>query len=113
MGLTSPLGHTLTLETGKKGTIIGVIKDAHFSSLRDNIDPLIMSLDNKQGGTILVRIAPGHIRETMAGLKQLCTSMNPGSGFSIPDLLTSNMKSCMPMKNLPGGWAPALLFWPS
>jgi len=82
MGLTSPLGHTLTLETGKKGTIIGVIKDAHFSSLRDNIDPLIMSLDNKQGGTILVRIAPGHIRETMAGLKRLCTSMNPGSDFS-------------------------------
>jgi len=82
MGLTTPLGHTLTLETGKKGTIIGVIKDAHFSSLRDNIDPLIMSLDNKQGGTILVRIAPGHIRETMAGLKLLCTSMNPGSGFS-------------------------------
>lgn len=81
MGLTSPLGHTLTLETGKKGTIIGVIKDAHFSSLCGNIDPLIMSLDNKQGGAILVRIAPGHIRETMAGLKRLCTSMNPGSGF--------------------------------
>lgn len=41
-----------------------------------------MSLDNRQGGTILVRIAPGHVGETMAGLKRLCTSMNPGSGFT-------------------------------
>lgn len=53
----NPLGQTLTANTGNNGekrslTIIGVIKDFHFRSLRETIAPLIM-LNNPYGGLII------------------------------------------------------------
>ena len=53
----SPLGQILTASVGNNGerrslTVIGVIKDFHFRSLRETIAPLIM-LNNPYGGLII------------------------------------------------------------
>ncbi|HEY9488606.1 MAG TPA: ABC transporter permease [Chryseosolibacter sp.] len=53
----NPLGQILTADMGKIGekrslTVIGVIKDFHFRSLRETISPLIM-LNNPYGGLII------------------------------------------------------------
>jgi putative ABC transport system permease protein len=53
----NPLGQTLTANLGKDGekkslTVIAVIKDFHFRSLREAIAPLIM-LNNPYGGLII------------------------------------------------------------
>ncbi|MDQ2656209.1 MAG: ABC transporter permease, partial [Bacteroidota bacterium] len=52
----NPLGQTLTANVGNDEkrtlTVIGVIKDFHFRSLREPIDPLIM-LNNPYGGLII------------------------------------------------------------
>ena len=53
----NPLGQTLTAKLGNNGvkrnlTVIGVIKDFHFRSLRETIAPLIM-LNNPYGGLII------------------------------------------------------------
>jgi putative ABC transport system permease protein len=53
----NPLGQILTAKTGNNGekrslTVIGVIKDFHFRSLRESIAPLIM-INNPYGGLII------------------------------------------------------------
>ncbi|MBK5279690.1 MAG: ABC transporter permease [Bacteroidia bacterium] len=53
----NPLGKTLTASTDNNGgksslTVIGVVKDFHFRSLRETISPLMM-LNNPYGGLII------------------------------------------------------------
>jgi hypothetical protein len=77
-----PIGKPLAL-WGRKGTIIGVMKDFHFSSLHDPIQPLVISRGERaNGGTILVRTGPGDIRQTLAGLERTCKHLNPNFSFS-------------------------------
>ena len=67
----------------RKGRIIGILKDFHFNSLHQNIEPLVIRLsENQNWGSILVRIEPGKTREALAGLEKLCKEMNPGYPFT-------------------------------
>src|SRR6185312_12495768 len=54
-----PIGKPITF-WGKKGTIIGVLKDFHFNSLHEPIRPLVLSLgESATFGEILIRTQPG------------------------------------------------------
>jgi len=78
----NPIGKPVAL-WGRKGTIIGVMKDFHFSSLHDPIQPLVISRGERAGGgTILVRTGPGDIRKTLAGLERIYKRLNPNFSFS-------------------------------
>ena len=77
IGYKDPIGKRLTF-WGKKGTIIGVVKDFHFSSLRLPIEPLILRLhDNATWGTALIKTEKGKTKEALASLEQLCKTLNP------------------------------------
>jgi len=66
-----------------RGRVIGVLKDFHFSSLQQAIDPLIVRLDeNWSWGTILVRTHVGETREAIAGLEKICRELNPKFPFT-------------------------------
>jgi putative ABC transport system permease protein len=81
-GYQNPVGKPITW--GKRiGTIIGVLKDFHFNSMHQAIDPLIIRLDENWGwGTILVRTKAGTTKETIAGLEKICTNLNPQFPFT-------------------------------
>jgi putative ABC transport system permease protein len=82
IGYKDPLGKPIT-QWGKKGTIIGVMKDFHFNSLRIQIIPLILRLgENISWGTALVRTAPGQTREALSGLEKICKTLNPKFPFT-------------------------------
>ncbi|MFT3934812.1 MAG: ABC transporter permease [Chitinophagaceae bacterium] len=82
MGFTNPVGQT-AIWGNHPGTIIGLLKDFHFNSMHQNIDPLIVRLDENWGwGTILIRVKPGQTKQTMAGLEQICKSLNPKVPFT-------------------------------
>lgn len=82
MGLKDPVGQTITWGE-RKGAIIGVLKDFHFSSMHQAIEPLIIRLNERQPwGTILVRIKAGNTQQTLAGLEKLCHSLNPKFPFT-------------------------------
>jgi putative ABC transport system permease protein len=82
IGYTNPVGKSLTLY-GKKGKIIGVLKDFHFSSLRDPIKPLIIRLDETETeGSILVRTQPGQTKQALETIEKLCRELNPNFTFS-------------------------------
>lgn len=82
IGYKDPIGQMLTWR-GLQGPVIGVLKDFHFNSIHQAIDPLIIRLDeNWSWGTILVRTKAGKTKEALAGLEKLCGTLNPGFPFT-------------------------------
>ncbi|MBI3717180.1 MAG: ABC transporter permease [Sphingobacteriales bacterium] len=82
MNLTQPIGATVSWGN-HEGKVIGVLKDFHFSSMHETIEPLIMRLDeNWNWGTILVRIKSTQTKEAIADLEKLCKQVNPDFPFT-------------------------------
>lgn len=82
IGYTDPIGKPFIWGTNK-GEIIGVLKDFHFSSMHDAIEPLFIRLDTSpKWGTLLVRTTAGKTQTTLAALEKLCKTINPGIPFS-------------------------------
>ncbi|MFQ5824979.1 MAG: ABC transporter permease [bacterium] len=84
MEMRSPIGKRLKAY-GRDGRIIGVVKDFHFRSLHDKINPLILNL-----GTfgkeydffhLTVRINPGNIPETLKFIEGVWQKHVPESPF--------------------------------
>lgn len=82
MGYKDPVGQPISWGN-RKGQIIGVLKDFHFNSMHQVIDPLIVRLDEDwTWGTIMIRIEAGKTKEVLAGLEKICRSVNPKFPFS-------------------------------
>jgi len=82
MKLQSSLGKHITL-FGKKGEIIGVIKDFHFNSLHDPILPLIIDLKEElEFGTALVRIEDGKTASVLPQIQTIVKELNPTKTFT-------------------------------
>jgi len=68
---------------GKKGHIVGVLKDFHFASLHDQIQPLVLALDDHLDfGTLLISNRTGDMRTVLSRLQSLCHDLNPQFPFS-------------------------------
>jgi ABC-type antimicrobial peptide transport system permease subunit len=82
IGYKDPVGKSLTF-WGKKGTIIGVVKDFHFNSLHVPINPLILRLVKIETfGSVLVRTEAGKTKEALTGLGKVCKTLNPKFPFT-------------------------------
>jgi putative ABC transport system permease protein len=82
IGYKDPIGKPLTFWE-KKGTIIGVVKDFHFNSLHEPINPLVIRYGEKEGyGAVLVRTEAGKIKQAISGLEKLCKQLNPKFPFT-------------------------------
>jgi putative ABC transport system permease protein len=82
LGYPDPVGQYLTM-WGNKGKIVGVVKDFHFSSLHDQIKPLILRFSaNVDYGSILVRTMPGKTKEALASLETVAKQLNPNFQFT-------------------------------
>ena len=82
IGYKDPINKPFTM-WGKKGKIIGVLKDFHFNSLKEQIQPLVVRLgDTVHYGNILVRTKPGQTQQAVATLEKLCKELNPKFTFT-------------------------------
>jgi len=76
-GYKDPIGMPLTFWE-KKGTIIGVVKDFHFNSLHEPIQPMVIRYGENLGyGVALVRTEAGKTREAIASIEKICRELNP------------------------------------
>lgn len=66
---------------GRKGEILGVVKDFHFASLHRKIYPLAMFIEPQQYNMMLVRMKSGHIRETLGELEDQWQNLVPHRPF--------------------------------
>jgi len=64
-GWRDPFVCTLENGFGYKGKVIGVVKDFHFASLHQPVSPLVMMLNTKLQGFLLVKIAAGKEKEVL------------------------------------------------
>jgi len=82
IGYSDPIGQPLSI-WGKKGKIIGVVKDFHINSLHEQILPLIVWLNTgKKYGSILVRTQAGETRAALTSLRGLAKQFHPSFPFS-------------------------------
>ena len=87
MGWKDPLNEHLNWKEDSLGIgspVIGVVKDYHFLSLEENIEPMFLSMDKKNVGylvSMLVRIAPGEIPGSIEKIKKIWQEISPDKPF--------------------------------
>ncbi|HVS97928.1 MAG TPA: FtsX-like permease family protein, partial [Puia sp.] len=94
IGSRNPIGRTLTM-WGRKGRIIGVLKDFNFKPVRERIIPLVLFtfFHPRPYGTILVRTRAGKTRQALSILQSLCRQTNPGFPFTYQFSAESYLRS--------------------
>jgi len=78
LGLKHPLGSYLYTPYTKKGDIIGVVKNFNFSSLHQQIEPLIFLLKPQYMSYVVVRINPAEKKEALAHIHTVWDKFNKG-----------------------------------
>ena len=82
MDLKEPVGQWLSDRSGKfKGTIVGLVKDYHFTPLRQKIEPLILIYYPPDCGLLLARLKPGNVSRTLADVEAVWKKFAPGFPF--------------------------------
>jgi putative ABC transport system permease protein len=61
-------------------TVIGVLEDFHYESLRSRIEPLVLKLGNSRGNLIL-RVRPQEVAGTLETLREKWAGLLPGEPF--------------------------------
>ena len=81
MKMKNPIGQPLSF-WGNQGTIVGVVKDFHFGSLKESIFPMIIRSEGYSEFNIaFVKYNAGIEKQTLAALEQLHTNLNPAFPF--------------------------------
>ncbi len=80
----SAIGKGFEWGLGKKGKIIGVVKDFHFNSLQQKVIPVVMHilpLNSGWYGYLSVRIKTGNVRQTIRSLVKVWSYYLPDNPF--------------------------------
>jgi putative ABC transport system permease protein len=83
LGFASPdeaLNKPFEINGGKKGTIIGVVKDFHFASMQNKIEPLVMHIWPWLN-YLLVRFDPAQASVVVNNIKTAMNKVEPGNPF--------------------------------
>jgi len=97
-GLTSPLNENLDSysRNHRKGKIVGVVKDFHFASLHDKIEPLIIEYEPEWTGHLSLKISAGKTKAILDYVKKTIDTLAPNSLFAyefLDDRLNALYKS--------------------
>jgi putative ABC transport system permease protein len=80
------VGRKISLQTGANVTdqtaytVVGVVKDFHFATVRHKLEPLFM-LYNRDNGALSIKLKATSIKETLAFVEQTWKKVNPGTTF--------------------------------
>jgi putative ABC transport system permease protein len=78
------IGKTITTGMAKdlkKYHVIGVVKDFNFSSLRNNVTPLVMTLDNDWLARLSIRVNTQNLPALMSGIEKTWKTIAPNEHF--------------------------------
>lgn len=82
-GWKDPIGKQIDFTwKNKKQTVVGVVKDFHYGSLKDKIKPLVFTADPDYGyGELWIKIKPENLPETMHKLAAVHKKLMPTSPY--------------------------------
>jgi putative ABC transport system permease protein len=81
LGFENPVGEYLTYGEDEKYQIIGVVKNFHFKSVHDKIEPLVLYIERGDPSNMLVRI-DGNAGDAVKHIEKEWKSVNPDQLFS-------------------------------
>lgn len=81
MNMDDPIGKTIKLWSEYDMEIIGVVKDFHFQSLHDVVNPLFFRLSPRNTWNIMIRLEAGKEKATLEALSKFYVDFNPGFTF--------------------------------
>lgn len=94
--LSNPIGEYIKLiendEGNQKKTIIGVVKDFHFGSLREPIKPMVISMIQRPYGNVLVKFEKSKQQEAILALEKIYKTIMPDAVFAYDFLDELNAK---------------------
>lgn len=94
--LSDPLGKSISLLKNDEGqqrkTIIGVVKDFHFGSLREPIKPMVISMLEVPIGKILIKFQKSRQQEAIQALEKVYKTIMPDAVFTYDFLNDLNAK---------------------
>ena len=77
LGWTNPIGKRIKMSDEYDGTIVGVVKDFHYKSLHNAIEPLVISLEPKNNGYVVAKVSTEDLPRTIAFLQEKWTAFDP------------------------------------
>jgi putative ABC transport system permease protein len=79
-GLKNPIGTTFRQDNGGPVlTISGIVKDFHFSSLKEKIQPMVMYQELENSGSIWLKIDHSQQKEALAAFERIYKKAIPGA----------------------------------
>jgi len=87
--ITDPIGKSFSVYNGskwQKGTIVGIVKDMHYKSLREEIEPFIMRVltkpeSNTTYGVMLIKHTKNRSKETISLINKIWEEVNSDIPF--------------------------------
>ena len=76
MDIQSPIGKVFNMR-GKKGQIVGIVKDFHYQSLHEKIEPLILHIEPWWYRFIIIKLKSENLFETIEFVKKTHSEFNP------------------------------------
>ncbi|UCE21554.1 MAG: FtsX-like permease family protein, partial [Candidatus Aminicenantes bacterium] len=80
MGMKDPIGKKMGHFKGR-GTIIGVMKNYHYATLRDRIGPLVLDLDPQNTSYMILKVNPEDLAGTTAWIEKIWNGYDPDQTF--------------------------------
>jgi len=81
MDFSDPVGQPLTQAGEFKGTIVGVVKDYHFTGLKERIDPLVVGYSPYLSQILFTKIRPGKAPGAIKALESAWKKFAPRDEF--------------------------------
>jgi putative ABC transport system permease protein len=80
-GWADPLGKRIALSSKQTGTVIGVVKDFHFTSLREAMRPVAFHVRPEEFRYVSARLRPGNVSQVLARLEEIWQQFAPAYPF--------------------------------
>ncbi|QNF31594.1 ABC transporter permease [Adhaeribacter swui] len=77
LGWKNPVGRKLVMGEYDSSTVIGLVKDFHYTSLHHQIEPLIIALAPTPPVYLLVRLKPDYLPETIQTVEAIWKTYDP------------------------------------
>ncbi len=81
VGWDDPVGKTVTMGNNQERTVVGVVKDFHFASMKHSIEPLIMLYNPGPSGFLSFRIKGDEVKNVMGTAETLWGEFYPDFPF--------------------------------
>ncbi|HZE83667.1 MAG TPA: FtsX-like permease family protein, partial [Puia sp.] len=87
LGEKEAVNMSIPMDDGSKLRVVGIVKDFNFQSLRQEIDPLTMTVSKEPLSYIFVKVAPGNLPASIQAVTKIWKNINPKAEqeISFPD----------------------------